>query len=154
MGILVMIGSIVGAVVLGVIAISMIFGDSGADDPIGELCWLFILILVIIGLILCMALIIISTGFSILLAGQVIGGYNTYKGKHFAMSLIFSLLGTATSTVVGLVCFIIGIANIQESGFIALLILGSTEIILLPISSAAIVMMIISRSSFSRGTGK
>lgn len=149
MGLLVFIGSLIGGIVLGIIALKMIFGDSGTDDPLGELCFVFILILVIIGLIICVIAIILSAGFSIILAGQVIGGYFTFRGKHFVRSLVLSILGTLTSTFLGIVFVIIGIAHINEGGFFLFLIIGLLELILFPISTAGIVLMIKSRSSFS-----
>jgi hypothetical protein len=145
-GVALFLAGVVGAVILGITIISMLITDPSSDAPFAELCWIFIMILIILAFILLLGAVIVVGFLSLGFISQIIAGYFALKGKRFGWTMALSIFGTVTSFLAP--CVILVSFLIADQKYPLLFIPAFLEALIAMISLAATIMVGMSRKSF------
>jgi len=101
MGILFSFSGIAVAIILGVIAFPMYNDDSNTDNPLGQICVVFLIIMLILLLVAAVLFTIVAIIFALAMAGQSVGEYYAMKEIHFGRSVILIFIGSFIALMVG-----------------------------------------------------
>jgi hypothetical protein len=126
-------------------------GSETSENPLAPLCMVMIIVIAIGVLVVAVVLTILAIFVAMIMGGQTIGGYFTYKGVNFWRSISLVISGSLVALFIGIAFMIYTIdSGVDTFGEKMILTIGMFELLSFIGTMVSSILIIRSRSTFKK----